>query len=103
MGNSDVIPYEQYMIHNASSGLPRYDSSVNNDVCEYEEYTAVIPDDTLTTRINTLKDQVNVYQQRAKFELTEREQKMDWQMCAYITESNLKEEALRNEIKSLQN
>lgn len=38
-----------------------------------------------------------------KFELTVREQKMDWQMCTYIIERNLKEEALRMEIKSLQN
>ena len=28
---------------------------------------------------------------------------MDWQMCAYITETNRKEEALRMEIRSLQN
>ena len=90
------------MIHNASSVLSCDDTSVYNDVCEYDEYTAMIPDDTLITRINTLKEQVDVYQQRAKFELTMREQKMDWQMCDYITKSNQKEEALRNEIKSLQ-
>ena len=42
------------------------------------------------------------YHQRAKFELTEREQKMNWQMCNYITENNLKEEALKRKIKSLQ-
>ncbi|PWA78868.1 Retrovirus-related Pol polyprotein from transposon TNT 1-94 [Artemisia annua] len=103
MGNSNVVPYEQYLKQSVETALPSDDSSVNNDTCEYDEYTAVIPDDTLTTRINILKDQVNMYQQRAKFELTEREQKMNWQMCTYITERNLKEEELRGEIKSLQN
>ena len=43
------------------------------------------------------------YEQRAKFELTEREQKMDWQMWAYITEHNLREETLKQEIKYVQN
>ena len=70
---------------------------------DLDEYTVVAPDDTLTTRINTLKDQVRFYEQRAKFELTEREQKMEWQMHAYITEQNLKEMAFKQEIKSFQN
>jgi hypothetical protein len=46
---------------------------------------------------------VTCYEQRAKFELTEREQKMDWQMHTYITECNLKEESLKMQLKSLQN
>lgn len=103
MGNTNVIPYEHYVKHNVESVVPNDESSVDHDLCELDEYTANVADDTLTTRIKILKDQVTIYQQRAKFELTEREQKMDWQMCAYITERNLKEEALRKEIKSLQN
>ncbi|PWA93819.1 Integrase, catalytic region, Zinc finger, CCHC-type, Peptidase aspartic, catalytic [Artemisia annua] len=103
MGNSNVVSCEQYLKRNVETALPSDDSSVENEIGEYDEYTAVIPDGTLTTRINILKDQVNMYQQRVKFELTEREQKMDWQMCTYITERNLKEEELRMEIKSLQN
>ena len=63
----------------------------------------MIPGNGYQTHPKTLKDQVTIYQQRAKFELTEREQKMDWQMCAYITKNNRKEESLRKEIKSLQN
>ena len=62
-----------------------------------------MPDDTLTTRLKILKEQVSIYEQRSKFELTEREQKMDWQMRAYITKHNLKEEALQRELNSLQN
>ena len=62
-----------------------------------------MPNDTLITRLKNLKEQVSIYEQRSKFELTEREQKMDWQMRAYITKYNLKEEALQKEINDLQN
>lgn len=45
------------------------------DLSEYElhEHTVYNPDDSLATRLNILKDQVTIYEQRAKFELTERE------------------------------
>jgi hypothetical protein len=33
---------------------------------------------------------VTIYEQRAKFELNEREQKMEWKMRAYISENNSK-------------
>ena len=103
MGNTNVIPYEQYAKHNDESVAQNDESPENHNMCDVIGYSAYVPDDTLTTRIKILKDQVTIYQQRAKFELTEREQKMDWQMCAYITETNRKEEALRREIRSLQN
>jgi DNA-directed RNA polymerase alpha subunit len=70
---------------------------VDDNDCDLHDYTIYIPDDTLTIRLNILKDQVTMYEQRAKFELTEREQKMDWHMCAYITERNLREETLKKE------
>jgi hypothetical protein len=50
----------------------------------------------LTARFNTLKDQVAMYEQRARFELTIREQKMEWQMRAYITENNSRLQRQRN-------
>jgi hypothetical protein len=103
MGNSNFVPYEQYVKHNVNSVVSSDISSVDDNVCEHDEYTAVAPDDTLTTRINILKDQVRCYEQRAKFELTEREKKMDWKMHAYITEQNLKEEVFKQEIKSVKN
>jgi hypothetical protein len=56
MGNSNVVPYEQYVKHNVESIVPSDASSVDNDVCELDDYTVVIPDDTLTTRLNILKD-----------------------------------------------
>jgi hypothetical protein len=91
MGNSNVVPYEQYVRRNVESVVPSDASSVDNNVCELDDYNVLVPDDTLTTRLNILKDQVTIYEQRAKFELTEHEQKMDWQMHTYITERNLKE------------
>ena len=78
MGNTNFIPYEHYVKNNAESVVPNNESSADPDICELNEYIAIVPDDTLTTRIKILKDQVTIYQQRAKFELTEREQKMDW-------------------------
>ncbi|GJU03904.1 integrase, catalytic region, zinc finger, CCHC-type containing protein [Tanacetum coccineum] len=56
MGNSNVIPYEQYL-------------SVDN--------MSVVPS---SAELKTYKEQVAIYEQRAKFELTEREQRMDDQM-----------------------
>jgi hypothetical protein len=103
MGNSDVLPCEQYMNHNEESIVPCSASFVVDNDCDLHEHTVYIPDDTMTTRLNILKDQMTYYEQRAKFELTEREQKMDWKMCAYIIERNLKEETLKQELKSLQN
>ena len=75
MGNSNFVPYEQYVMHNVDPVVSSDISSVDDNVCELDEYIAVAPDDTLTTRINILKDQVRCYEQRAKFELTEREKK----------------------------
>jgi hypothetical protein len=103
LGNSNIVPYEQYVKHNVESVVSSNISSVDDDMCELDEYTAVAPDDTLITRINILKDQVRCYEQRTKIELTKREQKMEWQMHAYITEQNLKEMAFKQEIKSFQN
>lgn len=76
MGNCNFVPYKQYVKHNVNSVVSSDISSVDDNVCEHDDFTAVAPDDTLTTRINILKDQVRCYKQRAKFELTEREKKM---------------------------
>jgi uncharacterized protein (DUF3084 family) len=102
MGNSNVIPYERYVNDNGLSVVLSDTPSV--DVSEYElhEHTVYNTDDSLTTRFNILKDQVTIYEQRAKFELTEREQKMEWQMRAYISKNNFKQETLKREVLSLQ-
>ena len=95
MDNNNVIPYEQYVKHNVESVVPSGASSVVNNACELHENTVFIPDDSLTTRFNIYKDQVATYEQRAKFELIEWEQKMDSQMRTFLTERNLREENLK--------
>nr|GEU83756.1 integrase, catalytic region, zinc finger, CCHC-type, peptidase aspartic, catalytic [Tanacetum cinerariifolium] len=80
MGNSNVIPYEQYVKHNEESVVPSGASFVQYDDYMLHENIAYVPDDSFTTTLNIYKDQVAVYEQRAKFELTDREQKMDDQM-----------------------
>ena len=67
MGNSIFVPYEQYVKHNVDPVVSSDISTVDDNVCELDEYTAVAPDDTLTTRINILKDEVRCSEQRAKF------------------------------------
>jgi hypothetical protein len=102
MENSNIISYERYVSENGPSVVLSNTASV--DLIEYELHEHIVcnPDDSLTTRLNILKDQVSIYEQRAKFELTEREQKMEWQMRAYITENNSKQETLKRELISLQ-
>ncbi|GKB31807.1 hypothetical protein Tco_0871208 [Tanacetum coccineum] len=51
------------------------------------------------TELKIYKEQVAIYEQRAKFELTEREQRMDDQCDAYVPKSNKMEE---NITKTLQ-
>jgi hypothetical protein len=69
MGNSNVIPYEQYVNNNKFSVVPICAPSVVDNTCELHEHTVFIPDDTLSTRLNNLKDQVNLYEQCAKLNL----------------------------------
>ena len=101
MGNSNIVPYEQYVKHNEESVVPSSASSVQNDDHELHEYTT-FPDDSLHTRLKICRDQLAWYEQCAKFELTEREQRMESQMCTFITERNLREETLKKELVSLQ-
>ncbi|GJY65978.1 hypothetical protein Tco_0468216 [Tanacetum coccineum] len=48
-------------------------------------------DNSLTAELATYKEQVELYERRAKFELTEREQKIDEQLRIVITDRNIKE------------
>nr|GFB37637.1 hypothetical protein [Tanacetum cinerariifolium] len=73
MGNSNIIPYEQYVKHNEGLVIPSGKSFVPNDAYVMHENSAYVPDDSFTTTLNIYKDQVAIYEQRAKFELTDRE------------------------------
>ncbi|GKB39093.1 hypothetical protein Tco_0884035, partial [Tanacetum coccineum] len=74
MGNSNVIPYEQYLSVDNISVVPSCASSALNDVCVSSDNYAFVPHDPIATELKIYKEQVSIYEQRAKFELTEREQ-----------------------------
>ncbi|GKF71809.1 hypothetical protein Tco_0207923, partial [Tanacetum coccineum] len=78
--DSNMIPYDQYVKDNA---VPVVQS--NNNVV----------DNSLTVELATYKEQVELYERRAKFELTEREQKINEQLRIVITDRNRKEENLK--------
>ncbi|GJU89312.1 reverse transcriptase domain-containing protein [Tanacetum coccineum] len=66
MGNSNIIPYEQYVKHNEGLVIPSGESSVPNDAYVMHENSAYVPDDSLTTKLNIYKEQVAIYEQRAQ-------------------------------------
>ncbi|GJW63408.1 hypothetical protein Tco_0115292 [Tanacetum coccineum] len=100
MGNSNVIPYEQYLSVNDISGVPSCASSALNSVCVSPVNDAFVPHDPIATELKIYKEQVAIYEQRAKFELTEREQRMDDQMRMLIQNRNKTEENLKKELHS---
>ncbi|GKF10350.1 hypothetical protein Tco_0048276, partial [Tanacetum coccineum] len=101
MGNSNVIPYEQYLSVDNISVVPSCASSALNDVCVFSDNDAFIPHDLITTELKIYKEQVAIYEQRAKFELTEREQRMDDQMRMLIQNRYKTEENLKKELHSV--
>ncbi|GJR66156.1 hypothetical protein Tco_0012221 [Tanacetum coccineum] len=80
--DSNKIPYDQYVKDNA---VP----------------VVQIVDNSLTVELATYKEQVELYERRARFELTEREQKIDEQLRIVITDRNIKEENLKKELHSV--
>ncbi|GJR71422.1 hypothetical protein Tco_0083787 [Tanacetum coccineum] len=56
---------------------------------------------SLTTELARYKELVEVYEKKARFELTEREQKIDELMRIIITDRNIKEETLKKELHSV--
>ncbi|GJQ98145.1 hypothetical protein Tco_0009284 [Tanacetum coccineum] len=78
--DSNMIPYEQYVKDNAHS------NTVNA---------------SLTTELARYKEQVELYERRARFELSERRQKIDEQLRIIITDCNIKEESLKKELHSV--
>ncbi|GKB94730.1 hypothetical protein Tco_0980867 [Tanacetum coccineum] len=101
MGNSNVIPYEQYLTTNDISIVPSCASSVPHDTHVLIDNDACAPQDPYVTKLAIYKEQVAIYEQRAKFELTEREHRMDDQMRILIQEHNQMEEKFKHELHSI--
>nr|GEU75215.1 hypothetical protein [Tanacetum cinerariifolium] len=91
--DSNMIPYDQYVKDNSVSGVHSNVSSVLND--------NIVVKNSLTAKLTTYKEQVELYERRARFELTEREQKINEQLRIVITNCNFKEEMLKKELHSL--
>ncbi|GJV17237.1 hypothetical protein Tco_1362560 [Tanacetum coccineum] len=58
--------------------------------------------DSLNSELARYKELVGEYEKRAKFELTEREQKIDEQMRIIISDRNRKETSLKSELHTVQ-
>ncbi|GJW84212.1 hypothetical protein Tco_0157357 [Tanacetum coccineum] len=115
--NSNMITYDQYTKDNAVPVVQSNVFSVTNDAYMmiyndmYEPHVQsisktsqnIVVDNSLTAELNTYKEQVELYKRRARFELTEREQKIDEQLRIVITDRNIKEENLKKELHSKEN
>ncbi|GKD36567.1 hypothetical protein Tco_1252076, partial [Tanacetum coccineum] len=107
--------YDQYVKDNAVPVVQSNVSSVPNDAYMmifndmHEPHAQSVSDTTrntvvdnsLTAELATYKEQVELYERRARFELTEREQKIDEQLRIVITDRNIKEENLKKELHSV--
>nr|GEY33240.1 hypothetical protein [Tanacetum cinerariifolium] len=113
--DSNMIPYDQYVkdkevpvIHSDVSSVPN-DAfmMIYNDMCEpHAQYISnpsrnTIVKNSLTAELATYKEQVELYERRAKFELTEREQKINEQLRLVISDRNFKEETLKRDLHSI--
>nr|GEV02206.1 hypothetical protein [Tanacetum cinerariifolium] len=115
MSDSNMIPYDQYVmnnevpvVHNNVSFVPN-DAfmMIYNDMCEPPAQSVCNPSrntvvkNSLTAELATYKEHVELYEQRAKFELTEREQKINEQLSRVISDRKFKEETLKRELHSI--
>ncbi|GJT07711.1 integrase, catalytic region, zinc finger, CCHC-type containing protein [Tanacetum coccineum] len=113
--DSNMIPYDQYVKDNAVPVVQSNVSSVPNDAymmilndiyepsaqCVFVTTQNNVVDNSLTAELATYKEQVELYERRAKFELTEREQKINEQLRIVIADRNRKEENLKRELHSV--
>nr|GEZ67113.1 hypothetical protein [Tanacetum cinerariifolium]GFB17826.1 hypothetical protein [Tanacetum cinerariifolium] len=63
-------------------------------------YNFNVVKNSLTAKLATYREQVELYERRPKFELTEREQKINEQLRLVISDLNFKEETLKRELHS---
>ncbi|GJX38085.1 retrovirus-related pol polyprotein from transposon TNT 1-94 [Tanacetum coccineum] len=108
--DSNIIPYDQYVEDNEEHVVQSNVSSIRNDALmsildEMHEQgvqsrsankQVKVVNDTLTSELARYKELVRVYEQRAKFELTDRERKIDEQMRIIISDQNRKETSLKH-------
>ncbi|GJV92976.1 retrovirus-related pol polyprotein from transposon TNT 1-94 [Tanacetum coccineum] len=106
----------EYMEDNEDHVVQRDVSSVRNDALmsildEMHEQgvqsrlankSHMVVNDSVTSELARYKELVGEYEKRAKFELTDRERKIDEQMRIIISDRNRKETSLKSELHSAQ-
>nr|GFA43645.1 hypothetical protein [Tanacetum cinerariifolium] len=112
--SSNMIPYDQYVkdinvyvVHRNASSVPNDTfMMIYDDMCELiapsvsnSSRTAVVKN-SLTAELDTYREQVKLYERQAKFELTEREQKINEQLRLVIPDRNFKEKTSKRELHS---
>ncbi|GJS85034.1 integrase, catalytic region, zinc finger, CCHC-type containing protein, partial [Tanacetum coccineum] len=114
--NSNIIPYDQYVEDNEDHVVQRNVSSVRNDALisildEMHEQGVqsrlankpdMIINDSVTSELARYKELVGEYEKQTKFELTDRERKIDEQVRIIISDRNRKETSLKSELHSAQ-
>ncbi|GKE85210.1 hypothetical protein Tco_1558952, partial [Tanacetum coccineum] len=118
--DGNIISYNQYVEDNEENVVKSNVSYVQNDALMsiindmhedgvqqgLQSRLANKPDkvvnDSLTSELARYKELVGEYEKRAKFELTDRERKIDEQMRIIISDRNRKETSLKSELHSAQ-
>ncbi|GKB91434.1 hypothetical protein Tco_0963706 [Tanacetum coccineum] len=90
-----------FLTTNDVSVVPSCASSTPNTAYVLIDNNVHTPNEPLVTELAIYKEQVVIYEQHAKFELTEREQRMDDQMRILIQDRNRMEEKLKQELHSV--
>ncbi|GJT39674.1 hypothetical protein Tco_0939539 [Tanacetum coccineum] len=115
--DSNMIPYDQYVKDNAVKVVQSNVSSVPNDAymmllndiykpsaqCVSVPTQNNVVDNSLTAELATYKEQVKLYERRAKFELIEREQKINEQLRLVIVDRNQEVTSLKKDFKQKEN
>nr|GEZ47860.1 retrovirus-related Pol polyprotein from transposon TNT 1-94 [Tanacetum cinerariifolium] len=92
--NISFVPTDAYMMIYNDMYEPHAQSISNTS-----QNTAV--ENSLTAELATYKEQVKLYERRAKFKLTEREQMINEQLRLVISDFSFKEETLKKELYSI--
>ncbi|GJW19912.1 integrase, catalytic region, zinc finger, CCHC-type containing protein [Tanacetum coccineum] len=88
--------------HEETRDARRYNDVHKSDVLSVSHTPRnTVANNLLNAELATYKEQVELYERRARFELTEREQKIDEQLRIVICDRNIKEENLKKELHSV--
>nr|GFC67894.1 hypothetical protein [Tanacetum cinerariifolium] len=96
------------VVHSGASSVPT-DAfmMIYDEMCKphdqsdsYPSWSTVVKN-SLTAELAIYKEHVELYEQRAKFELTEREQKINEQLRIVISDHNFKKETLKKDLHSI--